>query len=352
MSELLLWTDTQAQTDRIYLDTLGSVKSLTFSTGFPGGALNLGAALAFRPARTHRALTPGRLCGITCGGVEVWLGTLTQPEPAEDGTLNLNATGDGSVLSRFVAFSNNHALGVYSAATIIDQAKTNRGSPIGRDAAVALPILPGAYAPDGSMMIDEVLTAIGDGVGKRWRVDLDRLVRFYPLTGAVGERLVLRARTNPGRTVEDFFTTIFLVYTDAGTALRVAAKRSVPAAIRDTVGARERAEDVTGDGTYTAAQAQAMLARLLDKQSAAPGYAGTFEATFGDLRTEGGSSVDLATVRAGAFVTVIGVDPTSGLYAFSADDSTFTLGETSYDADAGILTLTPAPGGTTVSAAS
>jgi hypothetical protein len=76
-------------------------------------------------------------------------------------------------------------------------------------------------------MMDEALTQNATAAGKRWRVDLDRVIRYYPLEGD-GTRLQLRARHDIGRTMDGVATRLDAAYIDAATGLRAVEHLDAP----------------------------------------------------------------------------------------------------------------------------
>lgn len=212
-----VWTATpdSAGSDRIYLSQLGPVTGLRYSSAFPGGAKSLSCTLAVDPAFTHRALAPGRDCGVTVGACDEWMGTFNGAPLADDGTRQVTADGDSVTLTRYVALG----LGTHNALNpneVIDAARqSGRHLRFLRDTLTAAA---GAQARDAAFTIDEALTQAAGGNSQRWMVDRDRTVRFYPYAGT-GEVLHLRSRTDPGRTLDGQLTGVVVAFIDALTGL-------------------------------------------------------------------------------------------------------------------------------------
>lgn len=450
MSRPQVWTSTPDRdgTDRIYLETLGSISGLRYSSSFPGGSLGLSCTLAVDPLLSHRALTPGRDAGVTVGAEDVWSGTLNAPTVADDGRRSITADGDAGTPQHFIALglATHNALNINE---VIDAATlSGRHSRLRRPAAL-LPVADGLFAVDGAFTMDEALTQAASSVSKRWRIDPDRVIRFYPLEGD-GSRLLLHARQDIGRTLDGFVTRLDAVYIDSLTGLRrVEHLDAAPADTGSTyypafyasggaeyadggftlyadgtaitaytafapgsatvltlsspavdltlvetsqfysrwtgtgtlpVGAtgrtgeykaygggpvlhtsaqegpvhrgrgsldatgniapREAIIDLTSQGAFTRAEVLQQLGTYMQKAKTQPHYAGSWDATYGDLRNLGGVPVDLATVRAGVQITVLVVDPTRNL-SLAGDSVLVTTGEVEYDVDSDRLRLTP-----------
>lgn len=227
MSTPQLWTsrpDTSGR-DRVYVGQLCEYSGLKYAHSFPGGPKSLSAQLSIEPSYSHRALTAGRDVGVTVGGEDVWKGTLNAPTLNDDGTRSITADGDGATTQRRVALglATHNALNLNE---MIDAATlSGRHSRFRRVDTFAVP--DSLYAFDGSYMMDEALTQAATTLGKRWRVDADRVIRLYPISGD-GSRLLLRARHDIGRTLDGFVTGFVGIYIDAATGMRRAEHHDVP----------------------------------------------------------------------------------------------------------------------------
>jgi hypothetical protein len=202
--------------DRVYLSQLGQVSALRYSSSYPGGPKALSCLLAVEALFTHRAFAPGRDCGVTVGGEDVWKGTLNASPPGDDGGRQISADGDAVTTARFVALG----LGTHNALNaneVIDAAAVSgRHSRFTRDA--TLPVPDGVQAKDAAFMMDEALTQNANASAKRWRVDPDRVIRYYPTVGT-GDVVRLHARHDPGRTLDGQVTRLDAAYIDALTGL-------------------------------------------------------------------------------------------------------------------------------------
>lgn len=434
--------------DRVYLDQLGRVSGLRYSSSYSGGSKALSCVLDVDPLFTHRALSPGRDLGATVGADDIWLGTLNDPTLNDDGSRGITADGDGAATQHFVALglASHNALDVNE---VIDAARlSGRHSRFRR--VDTLPVPDGAFAADGSFMMDETLAQNANAAGKRWRVDLDRVIRFYPLDGD-GTVLQLRARHEVPRTMEGLVTRLDAVYIDAATGLRTAEHLDAPPSdtgstlypafyspdlstvaathnftlytdgttivayaifayatadrislsspavdllrVEDSqfysrfeaagtlavgtsgrtgtyrassggaslgVGAqegktqrglgslgptgniapRESVIDLTSQGAFSMQEVNEQLRDWMAKSKSQPHYDGAWTASYGDVLNSGGVPVDLATVRAGAQLMVLVIDPTRNL-SLGGDTVLVTTGEVEYDADTDTLKLIP-----------
>lgn len=446
--EPLVWTSKPDadSTDRVYLDSLGLVKDLKYGHAFPGGSKALSGTLLVPAGYSHRALTPGRELGVTVGAEDVWHGELSLCPISDDGSRTLVGIGDMAVAGDFVA------LGLASHNALNPNEIVDAAGLSGRHArfrrADVYPMPPGQYAQDGSLMLDEALTQSATATGNRWRIDRDRVVRFYPLAGD-GTRWLLRARHDVDRTTEGMATRISGAYVDAltglynvehydspyeltggtqypdfynaartaysqrnftlysdgvktwayvmqapptatlmylstgqildriensqfysrwegptpaslGTGGRTANYKAVVGGpslgtgpqngithrghgslhATEFISPKEVVVDLTGQGSFSKAEVLDQLKAALEKMQAVPHYSGGFTAAPGDLVTMGGVPCDLASVQAGCVVTVLVLDPTRNM-ALQADELEVLIGETEYDVETNVLTLTP-----------
>lgn len=318
MSDPLLWTSAPDSdgTDRIYLDSLGAVTGLRVSHQYPGGCKAVSCTLRVSPDFTHRALTPGRDVGVTAGADDVWLGTLNVPAVGADGSRDLTADGDSVATSRFVALG----LGTHNALNpneVVDAAAlSGRHSRFRR--VDTLPVPDGQLADDGKFMMDEALTQAANAAGKRWRVDLDRVVRFYPTDGD-GTVLVLHARQDVGRTLDGMPTRLDAAFVDAETGLYRVEHLDAPAS--DT-GSTFYPAFYTPDGSAYAARGFTLYtdgttitayvigkpttAEVLSLSSPAVDLALVEESQFYSRFTGTGSLAPGATGRTGTYRAVVG----------------------------------------------
>lgn len=227
MSTPQLWTSQPDArgSDRVYVGQLCEYSGMRYSSSFPGGSKALSATLSLDPSYSHRALSAGRDVGVTVGGEDVWKGTLNAPTTNDDGTRSITADGDGAATARRIALG----LGTHNALNaneMIDAATlSGRHSRFRR--VDTFPVPDSLYAFDGSFMMDEALTQSATSAGKRWRVDGDRVIRYYPISGD-GSRLLLRARHDIGRTLDGFVTGLVGIYIDAATGMRRAEHHDIP----------------------------------------------------------------------------------------------------------------------------
>lgn len=214
----MVWTSNPDAdgTDRIYLDQLGTVSGLRYSSQWPGGAKDLSCRLSVPPEFSHRALSPGRDIGVTVGAEDGWLGTLLTPRTAPDGSREITGEGDSAATAHFVALGleTHNALNVNE---VIDAAQlSGRHSRFRR--VDTLPVPDGQQAEDGSFMMNEALLQAANASGQRWRIDSDRVIRFYDYAGD-GSRLILHARSDVARTLEGLATRFDAAFEDAETGL-------------------------------------------------------------------------------------------------------------------------------------
>jgi hypothetical protein len=202
--------------DRVYLDQLGVIEELKYSHAYPGGAKDLSCKFVVDPDFTHRAISPGRDIGVTVGCEDVWRGQLATPVVNDDGSRQLIGEGDSVTTKHFLALG----LGSHNVLNInevIDAANLS-GRHFRFYRTELLPVPPGAYGRDGSMMMDEALNQVSLAQKMHWRVDRDRCIRFYPVKSD-GTEYVLRARHDIDRTTADLVTRVSGAYIDAVTGL-------------------------------------------------------------------------------------------------------------------------------------
>lgn len=320
--------------DRFWLDQMGEIAGLFHQTSYPGGDSKAGWQITLDPNAQHRAWAYGRKIGIVSGATTVWRGFLD--DPSRDTTWTMSATGAAAQGKQFtaIAATSNNALNLSEILT----AAVARGLPW---------TLPGSFptmptsapsVPSASQQCDTSMDQVcaAQTTETYWLLD-----RYFNLTfGAAPTtptRILYATTPGGGRSLDGFVTDVYVVYQSASGVL----SNALRSATSRPFGRFEQPLDETAKGLIATSDANGLGDGFLARNSARAKYGGNFTPTRGQLVNIGGQQVDLAGERAGFLSNVINTDPDSaGEVALSATPAVL-MGTTSYDWDAGLLTLTP-----------
>lgn len=329
MSRLAVISEDQYGTGRYYLDAIGDVSGLRFSTSV-NGDLAASWQMQMDPQTDHSALAPGRRIHVPVGAGKGWAGILGNPRRGD--VWSFNAQGVPWEAKNYNAVASGNGL---SLDAVVDAAIV-RGLPWSRPS--ALPVLTDGSQQDGTSKVADVLNTVCDAKGKLWNVD-----RAGQVTAASrptsANYLLLANDTAGGRTVIGFVTDVHITYWDSTswattTILRSASSRPY--------GRFEDVLDITDLGPIAVAQAQDHGDNWLAKRAPRLRFTQAFSVAYGQLLTLGGTAVDLATVEAhGAAMRVLLTDPDTAAGELTLGSVVVPIGETDYDVDADVLTVTP-----------
>ena len=333
MSRQGIYSDAPQGGDRVWLDGLGIVTGLTYSTAYSGGANSATWNFLVPEAFEHRALTPGRRVEILNGASRVWKGRLQEPTPGTP--WNCGAVGIGAEAANFRAYapSSNNALALNE---IVDQA-ISRGLQWTR--AATLTTETGTNQNSASMTVAAAMNQVADDNNQYWQLDN----RGYVTMGSapVGPTHLFYAIDTAGaRTLNGFVTTLYLHYTDS-TSKTIKTVVSTNAAAAARFGPLEDEYDLSSVGTMAAGHAQQYSDALLAKLTPRSYFSDQFTATKGQLCTLGGQPVDLATIAAGINMRVHYVAPSANGEIYPGRQADILIAATEYDSDNETLTLTP-----------
>lgn len=333
MSRQGVYSDAPQGGDRVWLDGLGIITGLTFSTAYPGGADAASWNFLVPEAFEHRALTPGRRIEILNGASRCWKGRLQEPTPGTP--WNCAAVGIGTEAANWRAFAptSNNALALNE---VVDQAIA-RGLQWTRSA--TLPTEAGTNQASASMTVADAMSQVADDNNQYWKVD-NRGAVTLGSAPASPTHLFYAVDTAGARTLNGFVTTLYLHYTDS-TSKTVKTVVSTNAAAALKFGPLEDEYDLTGVGTMAAGHAQQYSDALLAKLTPKTYFSDQYTATYGQVCSLGGQPVDLATIAAGIMIRVHYVTPSDTGELAHADAANVLIGATEYDSDTDTLTLTP-----------
>lgn len=331
VSRVAVFTEAPGGGDRCHLDVIGVVGGLRYSTSI-NGDLTASWQMQLDPKTNHRALAPGRTVRLPYGAAKGWRGVLGNPRRGD--VWEFNAQGFPWLAKNRLAVSSGSGNGL-DLDDVVDEA-ISRGLPWTRTA--SLPALAAGTQQDGTQSLSDSLTTVCDAKGKLWTVDRDGNV-----TAAVrptNVAYILQANdTAGGRTVIGFATDVFVTYWDIDTWGVATVLRSVTSR---PYGDFEDVLDITDLGPITETQAQEHGDNWLAKRAPRLRFTQAFAATHGQLLSPGGTPVDLATVQAhDGLVKVLLTDPDSAAGELSLGAVRVPMGETDYDVDADVLSITP-----------
>jgi hypothetical protein len=331
MSRLPVYSEAPGSGDRVYLDSLGVIRGLRFSTTINGDwAASWQAALD--PRLDHRALQPGRQISIPITPSQAWQGTLDTPHA--DTVWEFTATGTAQLLDRWSAIDSTTA-NALNLNQVTDEAIT-RGLNATRG---TLPSLPAGSQPSGSLTLAAAYTQVTSGLNQWWNISRTNKITAATLPTTLTYLLKAQDKAG-GRTADGFVTDVTVVYLNAATYKPDVLQRSNTAA-RNKYGRYEQFLDLTPDGPLTTAQAQTRGDNYLTVNAPRLKFTGAFLVARGQLLTPGGTAVDLATVQSGALTQVMLTDPDTAAGELALGPVQIVAGQTEYDVDADQLAYTP-----------
>lgn len=327
--------------DKRYLGAHGDVAGLTYSYALPGGPDQMSLDLMCEPGPRLRALEPGRIVAVERGASRVWDGKLDMPVPNPTGW-HVNAHGAGQFGGDFMAYYPS----TFTADAPVDQAISRgmRWINPGILAGGAATYL--AQVPDpATSTVTDHLNGITGLAGTTWYVGRgNRLTVFTPPT-AVTHLLIT---TLPAaRTLLGYFTEMWLRYQSAadntvsGAAAVMSTTSVTNAAQAAKHGQMEIYADLSAAGTLTAGAAQAVgTAAMAQYQSTS--FADPFDVAPGQLRTLGGTALDLGVGMPTPMVCQLLVANNSyGGEVAPTPPLTFLAGGYTFTDDTGGAQLTP-----------
>jgi len=333
LSRLQVFSAAPDGTDRVCLDALGPISGLRLSTSING---DVGATWQQQldPKTNHAALTPGRLITVPVSLTSAWQGRMGTPQ--RDLVWSFTADGRSTEPARWVALAatDNNATNLNE---VVDAAIA-RGWAATRPS--SLPALADGSQVSGSLKVGEALDQVTQQLNKWWTINRSGAVTAFTLPTSLSY-ILCASDTAGGRTVQDFVTDVLVLYTDSADFTTKTLTRSNTTA-RAKYGRIEDIYDLTSFGPLTTTQAQAAGDNFLSVHAPRLKFTGAFQVAAGQLLNPGGTPVDLGIVQAGGLVRVLLTDPDA-----AAGETTFggpvqiVPGQTDYDVDADVLTLTP-----------
>jgi hypothetical protein len=346
---LSVFTSAADGTLRAPLDSLGDVAELTFSNATPGGDTACSLSLSVPIGANPPGLGTGRILTVRDGTYPVWSGVLADPQRGAPWTIR--AQGRSSLANNYLALDGAGNL-TRDPNVAVDQA-VSRGLPWVRPAALPTPtvVVNDAY-------LGTLLDAIALTSGQHWQVDSTGSVSM--VTEPTTPTYVLASSNTPGgRTLDNYATDLYVRYLPAltvtlaggGSQIVAGAPTSAPAPNNPSTtaprpfGRKEAVYDSTPGGPVTLAAAQGFGNGALAKVQPRASFSGSITVLPGDLLTIGGQPVRLSTVRAGAVVKMVGVqpDPIYGEQTFTTSVSV-VIGQWDVNGTTGVATLTPLGG--------
>lgn len=335
-----VWTSAVDYTDRLYLDHIGTLSGLSHTHAMLGGPRAASWSLSFDPVANHRALQPGRLCGISLGGFHVWQGKVVAPQRGRPWTFE--ADGLGALAENFRAFAPTSG-NAFAANEVVTNAQT-RGWPVlsyAAEATFSTLTANTTETANGDPSVADVLTKVTDRNGQAWRVK-ERRLRKETITLATPTHLLYATQPAEGRTLDDLPSALLVRYTNSMIgSVSTAFVRSTGIETRFGV-VEEQVLDLTSEASMTTAAATAIGTAKLSAAVFRARFGGSFTVTHGQLTTLGGQPVCLASVQSPMVCQVVLTDPDRRGELTTNRTSRFVVGTYSYDWDSGVATVTPA----------
>lgn len=315
--------------DRVWLDSIGVVQALRFSTDAHGD-LAASWQMILDPRGDHHGIQPGRQVLIPVG-TRLWRGIMNNPRRGD--VWEFTADGQAHLAQNYTALAPTTG-NIYNLDEVVDAA-IGRGLPWTR--AGALPTTGGGQG-SGADTVGGVLDTVTEDNNKIWQVNRDSELRAVTRPTNIAY-LLLATDTGGGRTVQGFVTDVHVTYRDSAD---YAIKTITRSATSRPFGRFEQPLDETYRGAISTSRAQTIGDNYLARRGPRLAFTQAFTVTDGQLLTTGGTAVDRAGVQAiDGCVKVLLVDPDTAAGELTYAATVFPLGETEYDEDAGVLTVTP-----------
>lgn len=326
-----------------WLSRIGHVAGLQYSYVLPGGPDQMQCTLQVPPEYRTEALNPGRIVRIFRGGTCIWDGKLDEPQPSTSGWM-ITAHGAGN-------FGTDYR-NIWSS--------WDQNSPIvaavARGLRWSVPTIAstGLYLSQvedsGSQTITDFLNLLTTYGGYTWYVGRNNVLSVFqlPNTELVSTANRLLYTSAPlGRTIAADINTLYSRYEitaddTTGTTGAVATYGLGSATITASATLHQPMEafiDLTASGVMTLTTAQnAAVGVLTQFQRAA--FTGGFTVQPGQLRTMGGTPVDLGSDQAGTVVRLVASD-----YGYGGEvipgPLQFIVGNYAYDDTTQTAVVTP-----------
>lgn len=267
----------------------------------------------------HPALVYGALVEVFLGPVCVWSGTLEEPDWDSGDFTALGACRDGETAVAITA-----AVEASTAPnTVIDQGIA-RGvlswTRIGNFGTAAV----GETEGDGGLVtIQSVLDAWAQENNSGWAVDNERNLIIRPTDETTVDWLIVPGSGVLGSAAEERVDRVFVTYISSTTGRR--ARASFPAST--PVGGVEKGSDITDRGRMSAAKAADIAEGIWSDLQGRSGWTNGLTVIGGQVTTLGGTVADLALVKAGDTMRLLGVPDPRGV----AHNLDVVIGDTDYD---------------------
>jgi hypothetical protein len=323
-------------TDRRSFDTYGTVGGLSYDHSYGGGCLTAQWTLAAPAYFSDQGARIGRSVEIFDGVQRVWTGRLKEPERGVPWTFR--AEGFQSALADYSCVDTGGP--PYLPTTDPNAAITAaqaRGLP------VTVPdLLPTVdQITDPPATIADLLNQTADLSGQKWQVDRDgHLTMAGPPTGC--DYLYVLLDTF-GRSLDGYATDMWVKFVDS-TDSTVKMVTAGPLSGVRPFGRVEQVIDLTGTDhpPMLPTDAQLLADAARDLLGERINFTNTLTCLPGQLLSPGGLPVRLSTVTAGQTMRLVGASTDAGIgeASYSAGVQV-VIGQTSYDAVADVLQITP-----------
>lgn len=331
--------------DKRWLGQLGHVSQLKYGYKLPGGPDTCTALLSLPPINRPAALNPGRILRIYRGADYIWDGTLLEGVPGSAGW-QLSARGSGNFGDYFRSIWSS-----YTADQPVNNAIALTPNGL-RWVNPGIAGTPGIWLSQpqdsGTSTVTAHLNLITSNGGLTWYIGrYNRLSVFTlpnPFTTAASRLLV--SMDPVARTITEDVNALYARFqatADSTTSGNSPATYGLTSATQPAgIVAHGRMEDfmdLSGAGVISSVTAQAAATAVLSKYQRA-NWVGPFTVSYGQLLTAGGTPVDLGCEQPGSIVKLMATDAGYGGEVIPGPVQ-FLSGQTMYDDDAELLTVTP-----------
>jgi len=324
------FTEKPSGGSRVYLDSLGIVSGLQFSTSYPGGDKSVELSLSAPPSFQSDGLRNGSMLYLYRGTSKIWSGRISSV--GRGNPWKIQADGLGALAAQINASVKGNVN------VVIDDAITN-GLPWTRPLSVSTARTWNAgwgSADVAKISIDEVLTKLLASEGKRWKVSSGGVLSS--VSDPTTPSFFMKASSPLPLVLNDYGTAVLARYQNTTGNFNTIRRKNQSAI--DKFGYVEKQVDfgwLVLDSTTAGQYADNFLNFISPRLV----VGGEFEIGEGQLFTANAGAVDLASFRAGEMIRIQLDSTMRDAFISSQTAVDVIVGETTYYPDKKTMRIAP-----------
>lgn len=289
----------QVRVGDVWLNEVAPWGGLVYSTAWPKGCDQASWTVYLRPGQRHEALRRGSRVEINDGGLNVWVGKVSQADWSTG-----SFVADGLYVDAAYAALDASGNPTTIPSTAVDRAII-RGADFTGRSGVSTVAITAADASDNVNTVADLLSADADLTGKRWGVFADGVVVMAPDATTVSWHLVA-GTVELGEDDSSYASRLHGRYTrDTDGTIQTVTREDVRSIER--YGPVEATIPLSGWGPISTATATTITQNILDRSRRALGWTNAMDVSAYQLTTPGGQPADLSMVLAGQVVRAFDV---------------------------------------------